>query len=463
MKTRFGLSPIQTLVVILGVIITTNSFATIRIMPLGDSITRGVSSGAVPDNSAYYIAYRKVLRDLLVADGYDVDFVGSMDDGSALFVDSQHEGHAGFTADQLDIYDYLVAHPAQIILLHIGTNDIDLSRASAVIVSEVSDIINNIHQYESDFGVTITVILALIINRLDYVCRDPLDPTTIFNDDLYDMALARIALGERIEIVDMECGANIDYRDYTSGGDMYNLEHPYHTGYEKMADLWFSGFQAIQPVADAGPDQNVNELNPVTLDGSNSSDYFGSTVSYQWIQTQGSAVVLSDSQSAKPTFTSPDVASGEETLTFQLTVTDAVGLETNDTVNITVNNPSPGGGGGGGSGGGGGGGGCFIATAAYGSLMEPHVKILREFRDRYLLESNFGKAFVNFYYQYSPPIADFISKHAYWRKLIRISLLPIVGMSWVALKFGLLNTIGLMFLCSICLIWGIIFRKKKVK
>jgi hypothetical protein len=47
--------------------------------------------------------------------------------------------------------------------------------------------------------------------------------------------------------------------------------------------------------------------------------------------------------------------------------------------------------GGGESGGGeGGGGGCFIATAAYGSSVEPHVKILREFRDRIVINNSFG-------------------------------------------------------------------------
>jgi len=43
-------------------------------------------------------------------------------------------------------------------------------------------------------------------------------------------------------------------------------------------------------------------------------------------------------------------------------------------------------------GGGGGGGGCFIATAAYGSSMAPHVKILRDMRDRFLLCSDLGKS-----------------------------------------------------------------------
>jgi len=101
---------------------------------------------------------------------------------------------------------------------------------------------------------------------------------------------------------------------------------------------------------------------------------------------------------------------------------------------------------------GGGGGGCFIATAAYGSLMEPHVKILRDFRDRFLLGNKVGKRFVHFYYTYSPPMADFITKHDTLRAMVRTSLLPVVGVSWIAIKLGIFPTVVLMLLFSIGLI-----------
>jgi len=45
----------------------------------------------------------------------------------------------------------------------------------------------------------------------------------------------------------------------------------------------------------------------------------------------------------------------------------------------------------------GGGGGCFIATAAYGKAMEPHVKVLRDFRDRFMINNDVGKAFIDLY------------------------------------------------------------------
>ena len=72
------------------------------------------------------------------------------------------------------------------------------------------------------------------------------------------------------------------------------------------------------------------------------------------------------------------------------------------------------------------GGGCFIATAAYGSYLNPHVKVLRDFRDNYLLTNSLGKAVVSFYYMTSPPIANVIAKHEGLRTVARFIITPIV-------------------------------------
>lgn len=73
-----------------------------------------------------------------------------------------------------------------------------------------------------------------------------------------------------------------------------------------------------------------------------------------------------------------------------------------------------------------GGGGCFIATAAYGSYLDPHVHILRDFRDHYLLTNYFGKIFVEFYYKYSPPVAKFIERNGVLKTATRWALTPLV-------------------------------------
>jgi hypothetical protein len=106
---------------------------------------------------------------------------------------------------------------------------------------------------------------------------------------------------------------------------------------------------------------------------------------------------------------------------------------------------------------GGGGGGCFIATAAYGSVLEPHVKILRDFRDVYLMPTSTGKKFVNLYYKYSPAVADVIRNHYVLRALVRWGLAPVVGITWVALHTSPAEQAGLilMLIIIVCAIYSL--------
>ena len=90
------------------------------------------------------------------------------------------------------------------------------------------------------------------------------------------------------------------------------------------------------PVADAGPDQKVDEGTLVTLDGSGSTDPDDGIASYEWTQLSGTAVTLSDPSAVAPTFTVPDVDPYGELLTFELTVTDNGGLTSTDTCNVRI-------------------------------------------------------------------------------------------------------------------------------
>ena len=70
---------------------------------------------------------------------------------------------------------------------------------------------------------------------------------------------------------------------------------------------------------------------------------------------------------------------------------------------------------------------CFIATAAFGTRMAGKIDVLRKFRDRVLLPDVRGRKLVKLYYEVSPPVADFIEKTAWRRALVRILLLPVIG------------------------------------
>ena len=96
-------------------------------------------------------------------------------------------------------------------------------------------------------------------------------------------------------------------------------------------------YQNQPPIANAGPNQIVNQGAVVTLDGTRSYDPSGGTiVAYSWVQTAGPPVTLNGANTATPIFRA-DVVSGT-VLAFSLTVTNNNGLTSNNAaiVYITV-------------------------------------------------------------------------------------------------------------------------------
>ena len=70
--------------------------------------------------------------------------------------------------------------------------------------------------------------------------------------------------------------------------------------------------------------------------------------------------------------------------------------------------------------------GCFIATAVYGTPLAREVRVLSEFRDRYLLTNTPGKEFVRWYCKLGPPIASVISRNKPLGFVVRIALRPVI-------------------------------------
>jgi subtilisin family serine protease len=182
-------------------------------------------------------------------------------------------------------------------------------------------------------------------------------------------------------------------------------------------------------VADAGVAQTVEADNVVELDGriSTGEPEASPLLTYTWTQTRGTTVALSFADTPFPGFVAPTATGGpDDTLVFELEVSDSSGNTATDTTAVTVVAQGVVGGGGGSS--------CFIATAAYGSESARDVVVLRQFRDRYLVTNAPGAAFAKLYYRLSPPVASLIADRPALKKAVRIGLTPTVAFAQVILE-----------------------------
>ena len=212
--------------------------APVKIMPLGDSITAGFSSGV--DDPDFQISYRKDLWDSLIGADYYIDYVGSQVTGQGYDnFDPDNEGHPGWTASSLadQTYNWASTYHPDIILLHAGTVTVDPSPA------DIERILDEIDLYSKD----VTVVLARIINRYPYS-----QTTTDFNNNVEALVTSRLAAGDKIIYVDQENGAGLTYALYPAG-DIWDDVHPYATGYTKMAAVWQTALTDFLPVCPAGP------------------------------------------------------------------------------------------------------------------------------------------------------------------------------------------------------------------
>jgi hypothetical protein len=213
----------------------------IRIMPLGDSITDGYPGFFITEE--FFVSYRrKLYNDLsaLYATHYGINFVGSVTNTGASanppLADRDHEGQDGWCDDNTpfcsvsgganiadSVIDFLSNNPADIILLHIGTNHFSVSN------SGVNAILNNINIWaQSNYPVT--VLVARIIPSIN----GSLDVNT-FNNNIATIATDRPFV--KVYTVDQQGALEVSLNraDPALMGD--NL-HPNQTGYDKMADTW---------------------------------------------------------------------------------------------------------------------------------------------------------------------------------------------------------------------------------
>lgn len=210
-----------------------------KIMPLGDSITFGDSYNPPPDNLKH--AYRNYLWYSLNDNNYEVDFVGTRRSGWSVTppFDPDNEGYPGWSSFDIShiVYNKLVATRPDIILLHIGSNDIWIpNNKDNPRIDGVNNILNEIDRYERNSHHHIKVILATIIDR---TYHPPF--TNLFNNKLRALANQRIRNGDDIILVDMQHGAHLIY----NSTDFQDPTHPNDNGYRKMARVWYDALSRV--------------------------------------------------------------------------------------------------------------------------------------------------------------------------------------------------------------------------
>ena len=206
--------------------------AGLRLMPIGDSITAGYRSSTGN-------GYRGPLWPELINDGDALDFVGSQRSG--VMFDPDNEGYFGDRIDQIAglINGELALYQPNVVLLHIGTNDLGQNYQVSTAPARLASLIDQI--LAADPGVTILV-AQLIPNSTSWVQSD----INAYNSQIPSIVQARVNAGKHVYMVSMN-SLNL--------GDLNDGLHPNDGGYQKMADNWHD---AIRQVISMGWVANIN-------------------------------------------------------------------------------------------------------------------------------------------------------------------------------------------------------------
>lgn len=206
-----------------------------KIMPLGDSITSSEAGRA---------SYRYWLDKKLHTAGIPFDFVGSLVDnwGGAPVpadFDRNHEGHSGFATRHManpaidpyfDLSAKLTTYMPDMVLLHLGTNDVGEGLPNDNITPNLDIIIGKIRAANPNA----TIFLAQIIPQSGRISA-----TSSLNQAILTLANLKNTTQSRVIAVDQFTGFNSN-----PGSDTYDGVHPNESGEIKMATRWFDAIFA---------------------------------------------------------------------------------------------------------------------------------------------------------------------------------------------------------------------------
>ncbi|KAI1361353.1 hypothetical protein F5Y08DRAFT_314931 [Xylaria arbuscula] len=194
----------------------------LRVLPIGDSITFGAQSSTND-------GYRKSLFNQLAARGNNVDFVGSLNNGTG--VDNDHEGHRGYLIDGISDASNLGIYAApNIALLHAGTNDMYHNTDVGNAPTRLKNLINKIIDHSSEVVVLVCQIIPSTTASYQVRIND-------FNSKIPDLVSGLVSEGKKVMVVSMN--------EVVSTSNLADNLHPDDVGYAKMADAWYAAIEAV--------------------------------------------------------------------------------------------------------------------------------------------------------------------------------------------------------------------------
>jgi GDSL-like Lipase/Acylhydrolase family len=218
---------------------------TIKILPLGDSITQAESNRA---------SFRYPLWKKLVDAGIDFDFVGSMNkqlgtdkpphaDYKGLKFDPDHEGHFAWAADEIirgrkfdngtgsgNLKGWLTAYDVDIALIHLGTNDAFMQQPNKSTAEELKTIVSLLR----DDNPRVIILLA----RLIPTTRAPWDTKSVNSLNETIVLLSKTLGTDESPVILVD-----QFSGFDGKADLYDMVHPNASGEEKMAAKWFEAIQ----------------------------------------------------------------------------------------------------------------------------------------------------------------------------------------------------------------------------
>ena len=201
----------------------------VRIMPLGDSITG--SPGC----------WRALLWNRLQTSGFpDIDFVGTLPaQGCGIAHDGDNEGHGGILATNMaaqnQLPPWLAATRPDVVLIHLGTNDVWNNRSPQQILDAFTTLVNQMRASNP----AMRILVAKIIPMNPSNCAECGQRVVTFNNAIPAWAAARSTSQSPIVVVDQWTG-------FSTSADTTDGVHPNGTtGIQKISDRWFPALTSV--------------------------------------------------------------------------------------------------------------------------------------------------------------------------------------------------------------------------